>query len=316
MAVISVGPMDATLSVFTGCAGGYVGTGGVHPALIEAAREAMAGAKESGRIRDGFVARCGDDIGLVCLHAGPREALDAFALDVFGQARVVAVRLAQHGSDNGGMRIDRAELTLQPRRSEPVLVFLSDQCGPAAWNVYLYRMFADPFNTPSLVSDSSLSEGFRFWIGQGESYELPEDLHVFLRAAGTEGRCVTRVVSRATGATVAVASDGADPVLIVRCEPPFPKVGEVLEAFAFPFMASGSPLMPVSTNDESSSRSDGPPRAIGLGFQASLDRLIGPRDMLADPSFDDARRRARDAADYLGRHGPFAATAQPVTARI
>jgi fructose 1,6-bisphosphate aldolase/phosphatase len=214
--------VDVTISAFTGCAGGYVGAGGVHSALLDAAREALSAAKEAGRIRDGFVSRCGDDIGLVLLHGGPREALDAFALDVFGRARAVAQRLGQHGSDNGGMRIDRAELTLQPRGSEPVLVFLSDKCAAAAWNVYLYRMFADPFNTPSLVSDSSLSEGFRFWIGQGESYELPEDLHVFLRAAGTERRCVTRVVSRATGATVAVASDGADPVLIVRAESPFP----------------------------------------------------------------------------------------------
>jgi fructose 1,6-bisphosphate aldolase/phosphatase len=308
--------VEATISVFTGCAGGYVGAGGVHPALLDAAREAVSSAKEAARIRDGFVSRCGDDIGLVLLHAGPREALDAFALDVFGQARAVAVRLAQHGSDNGGMRIDRAELTLQPRPSEPVLVFMSDKCGAAAWNAYLYRMFADPLNTPSLVSDSTLSEGFRFWIGQGESYELPEDLHIFLRAAGAERRCVTRVVSRATGATVAVASDGADPVLVVRAEPPFPKVGELLDALAFPFMTSSAPLMPVSTNDESCTRSDGPPRAIGLGFQVTLDRLIGPRDMLADASFDDARRRARDAADYLGRHGPFAPSAQPVHAQV
>jgi fructose 1,6-bisphosphate aldolase/phosphatase len=81
-------------------------------------------------------------------------------------------------------------------------------------------------------------------------------------------------------------------------------------------MAPAAPLMPVSTNDESCTRADGPPRAIGLGFQVTADRLIGPRDMLADASFDDARRRARDAADYLGRHGPFALTAQPVPAHV
>jgi fructose 1,6-bisphosphate aldolase/phosphatase len=105
----------------------------------------------------------------------------------------------------------------------------------------------------------------------------------------------------------------------VRCEAPFPAVGEVLDAFAFPFVVAAdrsAPLMPVSTNDESCSRSDGPPRAIGLGFQVANDRLIGPRDMLADPSFDDARRKARAAADYLGRHGPFAPAAAPVRAAI
>jgi fructose 1,6-bisphosphate aldolase/phosphatase len=98
-------------------------------------------------------------------------------------------------------------------------------------------------------------------------------------------------------------------VLVVRCEAPFPAVGEVLEAFAFPFVVNSertAPLMPVSTNAESSTRSDGPPRAIGLGFQIAGPRLVGPRDMLGDHAFDDARRKARAAADYLGRHGPFA----------
>ena len=92
--------MDATISVYRGCAGGYVGAGGVHPALIDAAREAASEAKEAGRIGDAFVARCGDDIGLVCLHTGPRESLDAFALDVFTRARAVAVRL---GADAGAV---------------------------------------------------------------------------------------------------------------------------------------------------------------------------------------------------------------------
>jgi fructose 1,6-bisphosphate aldolase/phosphatase len=303
--------VDTTISVFTGCAGGYVGAGGTHPALLDAAREAVSAARESGRIDDGFVARCGDDIGLVCLHNGAPGTLDTFALDVLAQARAVAVRLAQHGSNNGGVRIEGAELVLRPRPSEPVLVFMSDKCGPAAWNVYLYRMFADPFNTVSLVSDPMVSAGFRFVLADGEAFDLPEELHVFLRAVGTEGHCVTRVISRATEQTVAVASAGSDPVLVVRCEAPFPAVGEVLEAFAFPFVVSAdrtAPLMPVSTNAESSTRSDGPPRAIGLGFQIAGPRLVGPRDMLGDPAFDDARRKARAAADYLGRHGPFAPT--------
>jgi fructose 1,6-bisphosphatase len=34
------------------------------------------------------------------------------------------------------------------------------------------------------------------------------------------------------------------------------------------------------------------PRAIGLGFQVSPDRLVGPRDLLGDAAFDDLRRTA------------------------
>ncbi|MEA3459221.1 MAG: fructose 1,6-bisphosphatase, partial [Chloroflexota bacterium] len=53
------------------------------------------------------------------------------------------------------------------------------------------------------------------------------------------------------------------------------------------------------------SRFDGPPRVVALGFQLANGRLIGPRDMFDDPSFNEARRLCNVIADYLRRHGPF-----------
>lgn len=305
--------MSIYVSVYRGCAGGYVGAGHVHPALLDAAREAVSEARESGAIRDGFVARCGDDIGLVLLHEGATEEVRELAARTLTRARAVGARLAQHGSNGDGrVRLDGAHLSVEPRTSEPVLCFLSDKAGPGAWNVHLYRVFADPFNTASLVCDERTSAGFRFVMADGAVFDLPGDLYAFLRAAGAGGRCVARVISRATDETVASASAGADPVLIVRSEAPFPTVGEALEAFAFPYAVAGwpggtqaAPLMPVSTNDEATSRSDGPPRVIGLGFQVAADRFVGPRDLLGDSAFDDARRQALVASDYLRRHGPF-----------
>lgn len=305
--------MSVGISIFSGCAGGYVGAGHVHPALLDAAREAVSEARESGLIRDGFVARCGDDIGLVLLHAESSETVHSLATDALTRARTVGARLAQHGANGDGrLRIDGVVLTLTPRTSEPVLCFLSDKAGPGAWNVHLYRVFADPFNTATLVTGEHASAGFRFVMADDAVFDLPDDLYAFLRAAGSEGRCVARVFSRSTGEQVAAASTGADPMLIVRSEAPFPTVGEALEAFAFPYAVAGwlsgtqvAPLMPVSTNDEASSRSDGPPRVIGLGFQVAPDRFVGPRDLLGDAAFDDARRQALTAADYLRRHGPF-----------
>jgi len=41
------------------------------------------------------------------------------------------------------------------------------------------------------------------------------------------------------------------------------------------------------------------------GFQLSAGKLIGPRDMFADKSFDNARQQANDVADFMRRHGPF-----------
>ena len=103
-----------------------------------------------------------------------------------------------------------------------------------------------------------------------------------------------------------------DPVCIVRSQGQFPAVGEVLEPFAFPLLVEGwmrgshhGPLMPVSIPDSIPSRFDGPPRVTAAGFQLASGKLVGPRDMLADKSFDNARQKALDAADYMRAHGPF-----------
>jgi fructose 1,6-bisphosphate aldolase/phosphatase len=42
-----------------------------------------------------------------------------------------------------------------------------------------------------------------------------------------------------------------------------------------------------------------------LGFQLSSGKLVGPRDMFADKSFDLARQQANEVADFMRRHGPF-----------
>jgi fructose 1,6-bisphosphate aldolase/phosphatase len=297
-----------TVSVFRACAGGYVGSGHVHPALLDAAREAVAEAKDAGIVADGYLARCGDGIGLAVLHDGSDPAsVRGHARDVFARAVSVGTRLRQHGL-NGGIDVDCVELSFTQRESEPVLCFFSDRARAGAWNAHLYRMFADPFNTPSLVREAELVQGFLFALSTDETFELPGDLYRFLAAAGN-GSCVRQVRSRATGDIAAVASCARDPVLIVRAEPPFPSVEEVLEAFTFSYatgVAAGaaSPLVPVSANGDASTRLDG--RAVGLGFQVSPERLVGPRDLLGDAAFDDARKQAVVAAEYLKRHGPFA----------
>jgi fructose 1,6-bisphosphate aldolase/phosphatase len=302
-----------TVSVYRACAGGYVGAGHVHPALLDAAREALAEAKESSLVADGFVARCGDDIGVVLLHDEPvgSPSIAELVRDLFDRAHSVGVRLAQFGVNGQPVGVDGAELALNVRTSEPLLCFFSDKAAAGSWNVHLYRAFADPFNTPGLVVDPALREGFRFTVTGGDAagvFELPSDLYRFLAAAGDDAARVGSVASRSTGEVGALCSTGTDPVMIVRCGSPFPAVEEVLEAFTVPYafgstLSGLSPLVPVSVNGDASSRGVG--RAIGLGFQVTPERLIGPRDLLGDGAFDDARRQAAAAADYLRRHGPF-----------
>jgi fructose 1,6-bisphosphate aldolase/phosphatase len=100
--------------------------------------------------------------------------------------------------------------------------------------------------------------------------------------------------------------------MIVRCQSGLPAVGEALEPFSFPHAVAGcmrgshhAPIMPVSFDSSHPARFDGPPRVVSLGYQIKDGRLIGPRDMFDDPSFDGARRQANDVMDYFRRHGPF-----------
>ncbi|WP_113699252.1 fructose 1,6-bisphosphatase [Nonomuraea lactucae] len=102
------------------------------------------------------------------------------------------------------------------------------------------------------------------------------------------------------------------PVMIVRCQSGLPAVGEVLEPFTLAYAVAGcmrgshhAPLMPVAGGHAHPSRFDGPPRAVALGFQIHDGKLIGPRDLFADPAFDRVRQQANEAMDYFRRHGPF-----------
>ena len=55
------------------------------------------------------------------------------------------------------------------RPSEPILL-LADKTEPGAWNLPLFRMFADPFTTAGLVIDAKMHAGFAF-----EVYDLYEE---------------------------------------------------------------------------------------------------------------------------------------------
>ena len=223
-----------------------------------------------------------------------------------------------------------AELEFEPRPSETVLCFLADKTEPGAWNLPVYKMFADPFNTAGLVIDPKMHAGFTFEVhdlfeNRRTLFDCPGELYDLLLYIGAPSRYVIKqVTSRTLDEPAAVTSTQRlalmagryvgkdDPVLIVRSQSGLPAVGEILEPFAFPHTVAGcmrgshhAPLMPVSVGEAHPSRFDGPPRVVGLGFQITDGKLIGPRDLFADPSFDRSRAIANEVMDYLRRHGPF-----------
>ena len=221
-------------------------------------------------------------------------------------------------------------MEIEERPSETVIVFMADKTSAGAWNLPLYKMFADPFNTIGLVIASNMHSGFAFEVLDVKehvhiTFNAPEEIYDLLVFIGSPSRYMVKSVhSRENGDIATVSSTEKlsliagryvgkdDPVCVVRAQGTFPAVGEVLEPFVGTNIVEGwmrgshhGPLMPVAFKDANPSRFDGPPRVIAAGFQLAEGKLIGPRDMFDDPSFDPARQRANQMADFLRQMGPF-----------
>jgi fructose 1,6-bisphosphate aldolase/phosphatase len=162
-----------TLSIIKADTGGFVGHSSVHPSMVEAARKRVEDVKGSLLI-DGQVATCGDDLSLILTHThgAEHEGVHRFAFDVFMALTDIAVELGLYGAGQDllsdafsgnlrGLGPGYAELTFRERVSEPVLCFLADKTEPGAWNLPLFRIFADPFATAGLVIDPKMHAGFR-----------------------------------------------------------------------------------------------------------------------------------------------------------
>lgn len=332
-----------TLSVIKADVGGFVGHSDVHPDMLVKAEEELAGAKKSGLLIDYSRQKVGDDIALIMTHEHgvDAEPVHRFAWETFEKVTEVAKQLGQYGAGQDlladafsgnvrGMGPGCAEIEFEERPSEPVIVYLADKTEPGAWNLPLYKIFADPFNTIGLVIDPKAHGGFKFEVHdllehKKVMFKAPDDIYDMLVFIGAPSRYVIKYVYRASDDEIAAATSTQklfllagryigkdDPVMIVRCQSGLPAVGEALEPFAFPHTVAGwmrgshhGPLMPVSVHDDTPTRFDGPPRVVGLGYQLKDGMLVGPRDMLGDISYDNARRRALDVADYLRTHGPF-----------
>lgn len=332
-----------TLSVITADVGGMVGHVSGHPDVLDTASERLYHAKEKGVIVDSHVLRCGDDVALIISHKGGLEnpGVHELAWLTLAACRDMAKSLKLHAVSSAydrdvfagsvkGLGPGVAELEFVERTSEPIVIMMINKAASGPFNLPLYKIFADPFNTPGLILDAAMLQGFSFKVTDLETgseawLSAPLETYHLLALIGSTGRYIVTSIIRNTDnepcACVSVQKRGiglnnvmtqSEPGAILRCQSGFPAVGEVMEAFAFPHMVAGwmrgaytGPLMPVPFYEANPTRFDGPPRAIAAGFQLSDGRLIGPHDMFDDPSFDESRRLANQVTEYMRRHGPF-----------
>lgn len=334
--------MRVTVSLIKADVGSVAGHVRVPEELLDIAEEELVKAKENNVITDYYVFNCGDDLELLMTHTKGVDSseIHGLAWNTFKKCADEAKKMKLYGAGQDllkeafsgnirGMGPGIAEMEFEERPSEPIIVFACDKTEPAAFNLPIFSIFADPFNTAGLVIDPKLHDGFKFEVLDIKEHKkiilsCPEEMYDLLALIGTRRYVIKRVYRKKDNEIAAVVSTEKlsqiaghyvgkdDPVAIVRAQSGFPAAGEVLEPFAFPHLVAGwmrgshmGPLIPVAEYDARPTRFDGPPRVVALGFVVSNGELIGPEDLFDDPAFDRARRTANILANYMRRHGPF-----------
>lgn len=339
--------MKTTFSIIKADVGSCVGHSIVHERLIKIAKEKLKEAKEKEIIKDFFVTNCGDDLELIMTHnkGEDNEEIHELAWNVFKKATEEAKKLGLYGAGQDllkdafsgnikGMGPGIAEMEFTERKSEPIIAFLMDKTEPGAFNLPIFKIFADPFNTAGLIIDPNLHAGFIFEVWDIKEHKkvfmkTPEEMYDLLALIGAKSRFVIKRIFPKEGKLpsnepVAVVSTEKlyqiageyigkdDPVAAVRAQSGLPAVGEILEAFSFPHLVSGwmrgshnGPIMPVAMKHAKCTRFDGPPRVVAIGFQLKDGMLTGYNDLFDDPAFDFTRQKAMEIAEYMRRHGAF-----------
>src|SRR3990167_3995322 len=169
--------MKITLSVIKADTDSIGGHNKPSAAMVKVAHEQVDKAIASGLLVDGRVTFTGDDIALLMTHTRGVDNSDIHKLawDTFLETTKVAKSQGLYGAGQDllsdafsgnirGMGPGSAEMEIEERPSEPILVFMGDKTSAGAFNLPLYKMFVDPFNTPGLIIGEGLHEGFAFEI--------------------------------------------------------------------------------------------------------------------------------------------------------
>src|SRR5208283_3642038 len=198
--------MKLTLSVIKADIGGFVGHSDSHPECIATGEDRLAKAKKIGLLIDYHVTKCGDDLQLIMTHTKGENssAIHEMAWNTFVACTDVAKKLKLYGAGQDllkdafsgnikGMGPGTAEMEIDERISEPVVIFMADKTSAGCWNLPLYKMFADPFNTIGLVIAENMHDGYTFEVHDVKenrkiTFNTPEELYDMLVFIGAPSR--------------------------------------------------------------------------------------------------------------------------------
>jgi fructose 1,6-bisphosphate aldolase/phosphatase len=339
-----------TISLIKCDVGSLAGHHVVPKPLLSVGERRLKKASEEGLINSYYVFNVGDDLQLLMVHERGEEnrEIHKLAWDTFQEASKKALELKLYGAGQDllktafsgnirGMGPGVAEMEIEERGSDPIVVFAADKTSAGAFNFPLFRIFADPMNTAGLVIDPNMSGGFKFEVmdtleNRKVVLKCPEEMYELLALIGTVQRYMVSRVWRAKDNLICAVGSVTrlsliagkyvgkdDPVLIVRAQHGLPAVGEILVPFMHSYLVEGwmrgshwGPIMPVGIKDAKCTVFDGPPRVVALGLQISNGKIATDNegkpmisDLFDDNAFNMARKEAMEYASMLRRMGEF-----------
>ena len=343
-------PNKVTISIIKCDVGSLAGHHIVPKPLFDVAEKSLKKAVEKGIINNFYVFNAGDDLELLMVHekGEQSEEIHKLAWETFKEAADKASKLKLYAAGQDllkdafsgnvrGMGPGVAEMEIEERTSDPIVVFAADKTSAGSFNYPLFRIFADPMNTAGLVIDPNMLCGFKFEVidtkeNKSIILKCPEEMYELLALIGTVGRYAVSRVWRASDNMICAASSVSklsliagkyvgkdDPVMIARGQHGLPAVGEILAPFMHSYFVQGwmrgshwGPLMPVGLKSSKCTVFDGPPRIVALGFQVANGRIScddegNPMmaDLFDDPAFTLARHEAVHNACMLRNMGEF-----------
>ncbi|MCS7115628.1 MAG: fructose-1,6-bisphosphatase [Candidatus Bathyarchaeota archaeon] len=343
-------PRKTTISLIKCDVGSLAGHHVVPKPLLNIAEKNLKEAKENGLINSYYVFNVGDDLELLMVHemGESNPEVHKLAWETFQEAAQKAMELKLYGAGQDllknafsgtvrGLGPGVAEMEIEERASDPIVVFAADKTSAGSFNLPLFRIFADPMNTAGLVIDPNMAGGFKFEVldakeSQSVVLKCPEEMYELIALIGTVERYIVSRVWRARDDLICASSSVTrlsliaekyvgkdDPVMIARAQHGLPAVGEILAPFMHSYLVAGwmrgshwGPLMPVGLKDARCTLFDGPPRVVALGFQVANGALAEDddgkplvADLFSDPAFNLARKETLRYASMLRRMGEF-----------
>lgn len=207
--------MKTTISVIKADVGSLPGHVKVPEGMLEACKEDLEEGKGN-VIKDYRVTNCGDDIDLIMTHnKGPNDdRVHELAWNAFQSAVKIAKERKYYGAGQDllkeafsgnvrGMGPGIAELEIEERPSEPIIVWACDKTSPSAFNLPIFKMFGDPFTNAGLIIDTKIHSGYKFEVhdikeGRKITLQCPEELYDLLSLIGIANRYIIKKSSEPT----------------------------------------------------------------------------------------------------------------------